>query len=109
MLVDDPFLPFRNKTSHHAQCVPNGKFKVYCHKIPNGAMQEFLTLPATGTKSKFFDNIFPVNSASYKCGQNCKSRRPGDSTLTTVYSKIRINPCSFEVDVTGKLKTSDYI
>ena len=69
--------------------------------MPDGVMQEFLTLPATGTKSKIFGNPFPVNSASYKCGQNCKESNPDDSTLTTVYSKIRINPCSFMVDVTG--------
>jgi len=32
------------------ECVPNGKFKVYCHKMSDGAWVEFLTLPATGKK-----------------------------------------------------------
>mmetsp|Transcript_30983 Transcript_30983/g.81101 ORF Transcript_30983/g.81101 Transcript_30983/m.81101 type:complete len:520 (+) Transcript_30983:49-1608(+) len=60
---------------------------VWCHGMGTESPREYLSLPFEG------------NYAEYLCGPRCKERHPTSSTVTTVYAKVRLNPCSLEVDV----------
>jgi hypothetical protein len=45
------------------------------------------------------------NQATYHCGSDCRANAPNGetaSTVTTAYSKIRINPCNLKVDITER-------
>jgi len=58
--------------------------------------KEFLTLHLSSPDHNF---------ATYFCGQDCADNAPDGqtaSTVTTAYSRIRINPCTLKVDVTER-------
>lgn len=65
-------------------------FSVWCHNMASGSPKEYLSLS--------FEN----NNAQYLCGPRCMSRHPTSSTVTTSYTKVRINPCNLTVDVTDR-------
>lgn len=58
--------------------------------------KEFLSLHLSSPEHNF---------ASYFCGPDCAENAPDGetpSTVTTAYSKLRINPCTLKVDVTER-------
>eukprot|EP01045_Picozoa_sp_COSAG04_P001115 COSAG04_NODE_34_length_34523_cov_40.302446_29_plen_589_part_00 len=74
------------------QCSPaDTAFDVFCAGMngTDGGPREYLTLPA-GTD---------LNFAEYLCGEECQAANPGDSTVRSVFAKIRINPCTLFVDI----------
>ena len=79
------------------QCAPGAPISVWCHDLRGDSPREFLSLHTS--------EVPPVvgaakNYASYFCGDFCKGETGKNaSTVTTAYSKIRINPCTLEVDI----------
>eukprot|EP01051_Picozoa_sp_SAG22_P007728 SAG22_NODE_554_length_9135_cov_3.635569_1_plen_255_part_10 len=77
------------------QCSPADlPFDVYCagmNTTDHGARapKEFLTLPA----------VERLNFFEYLCGEECRELNPGDSTVHTEFTKVRINPCTLFVDM----------
>jgi hypothetical protein len=65
----------------------NVALSIWCHDMAGGSPKEYLSLP--------FEN----NYAEYLCGPQCKSRHPTSTTVTTTYTKVRINPCNLTVDI----------
>jgi len=87
---------------YELQCPGSVPITVWCADMPTSAgaggkdPREFLSLQLSSPEH---------NYATYFCGDSCKQSAPAGqtaSTVTTAYSKLRINPCTLEVDVTER-------
>lgn len=66
---------------------------VWCHDLRGDEPREYLSLHLSSPDH---------NVAQYYCGQECQSEAPAGetpTTVTTAFSKLRINPCTLTIDV----------